>query len=734
MHSVRIRTEDTPRPSAGLRAALGIAAITIAASLGAQAPGASPTPQPTPQPTSQPSVPAVNESVVVSAERGPVTELEIPGEAEVVTGEQLRARGVTNLADGIQDVMGIDTGMGSDNGSRQPNVGIWGLKEFDALLFMVDGVPVGGPFLPQLAQIDINDVDHIEIVKGPQGTLYGVSAFAGMVQVFTKSGAAGSYVSLAGGSFKEGRVTAQTVIPLGGKSTFKIFGDFDKLTDGWQPNTDYKDARGGFRIDVPLDNGAVFFLNYQMFLNQQQFGSPLPVDPPSGTVIPGFQPDNNYEFIGARVDHRVYALTLGATVPLNRTTSLQNTLGLTKDDATIAQSFLSGLDEIDQNIGTSSGYDLKPKENDLYDDLHLVTNFQAAGTHRLVGGAAITTGRIESSGSTFDFDFQIEPVIVPNLTDIPRTGLQTLKDDRTFVGIYVNDQWTPVSFLTISGGARYDITSDTQTVFSSDEGASQATKHADQWSGGGSILGRVVSGRSGILNDLNLYFAGKTNFKPAAPDLHVLSAEILSPERTTSEEVGAKSNWWDNQVSFNMSFFHMIFNNLVVSIVGPGGQPVLVNAGKELFQGAEFELSYRPKQLEYFAFTGGYAHHDALYKVFTFIDPDAGPQDASGQRLELTPRDLWNLGLAYGPPSGIGGWFAIRHQNHRPFDKINIAYTPSFFEYDVGLSYTYGPARFAIAGRNLGNSRHYVGESEVGDAQDYVAFPRRFWGEVSFRF
>ena len=720
MHSVSSRNGRRPSWTIAPAAFLAFASLALAQS-------------PTPSPTPQPSVPAVNESVVVSAERGPVTELEIPGEATVVTGEQLRQRGVTNLADGIQDVMGIDTGMGSDNGSRQPNVGIWGLKEFDALLFMVDGIPVGGPFLPQLAQIDINDVDHIEIVKGPQGTLYGASAFAGMVQVFTKSGQAGTYVSLAGGSFNEGRAVVQTAIPIG-KATFKVFGDFDKLSDGWQPNTDYKDTRGGFRLDVPFSDGSSMFVNYQMFLNQQQFGSPLPVDPPSGTVIPGFQIDKNYEFIGARVDHRVYALTLGGTLALSKTTSLQNVLGLTRDQATLSQSFISGLDEIDQNVATSSGYDLKPVEKDLYDDLHVVTNFQAAGSHRLVGGASITTGRIDSSGSTFDFDFQVDPVNVPNLTDIPRTGLQTLKEDRTFIGLYLNDQWTPVSYLTISGGARYDMTSDTQTVFSTDQGDSQATKHADQWSGGGSILGRIVGGQGGTLNDLNVYFAGKTNFKPAAPDLHVLSAEILSPERTTSEEVGFKSNWFDSQVAFNVSFFHMIFNNLVVSILGPNGQPVLVNAGKELFDGMEIEGSYRPQQIPYFAFTGGYAHHNALYKVFTFIDPDAGPQDASGQRLELTPRDLYNLGISYGPPSGFGGWFAIRHQNHRPFDKINIAYTPSFFEYDVGLSYTWGPAKFSVIGRNLGDSRHYVGESEIGDAQDYVAFPRRFWGEVSFRF
>ncbi len=157
----------------------------------------------TPAPTPSPTPPPVSESIVVSATRGAEMETEIPGDVTVITGDELRRKNVTNLADALQDVAGLDTGMGSDNGPRQPNVGLWGLKEFDALLFMVDGVPVGGPFNPSLSQIDINDIDHIEIVKGPQGTLYGVAAFAGMIQVFTKSATAGTTGSVAGGSFSE---------------------------------------------------------------------------------------------------------------------------------------------------------------------------------------------------------------------------------------------------------------------------------------------------------------------------------------------------------------------------------------------------------------------------------------------------------------------------------------------------------------------------------------------------
>jgi len=146
-----------------------------------------------------------------------------------VTGEELRQRNVTNLADAIQDVVGLDTGLGSDNGPRQPNVGLWGLKEFDALLFMVDGVPIGGPFNPSLSQVNIDDIDHIEIVKGPQGTLYGVSAFAGMVQIFTKGANTGTSVRLSGGSFSEGRIDVSSAFPVGADTDQKIMTSYDAV-------------------------------------------------------------------------------------------------------------------------------------------------------------------------------------------------------------------------------------------------------------------------------------------------------------------------------------------------------------------------------------------------------------------------------------------------------------------------------------------------------------------------
>jgi outer membrane receptor protein involved in Fe transport len=358
-----------------------------------------------------------------------------------------------------------------------------------------------------------------------------------------------------------------------------------------------------------------------------------------------------------------------------------------------------------------------------------------------VGGAALTWGRTTASGEGFDFEVQLDPVEVPKLGDIPAGDHRSFRDRRTFFGIYLNDEWTPVPWFTLTAGARRDWVSETLFARGQEVGAPEADETRDsrsdaQWSGGLSGLFRLLGDRPGAINEVNFYASAKSAFKPAAPNLtEAEDARILKPERTRSGEVGFKTRWLDRQISLDVSLFHMIFENLVVSTLGPDDNPELVNAGKERFQGMEIETGYRPSAMPAISFLAGYAHHDAKYVNFTFIDPDEGLLDASGQRLELTARDLWNFKAGYLPASGFGAWAAVRHQNHRPFDKINEAYMPSFFEWDAGASWSFSAhAKLSVVGRNLGDSRHFVAESEIGDAQLHLAPPRRFLGELTVSF
>ncbi|HLN79716.1 MAG TPA: TonB-dependent receptor, partial [Thermoanaerobaculia bacterium] len=614
-----------------------------------------------------------------------------------------------------------------------PNIGLWGLKEFDALLVMVDGVPVGGPFNPSLSQIEVEDIDRIEIVKGPQGTLYGVSAFAGMIQVFTKSAAHGTDVRLSGGSFSTGRVYASHSAAIGG-ANLRVFGSIERA-DGWQDRTDYKDDRSGFRLDTPVSGSGRLSVIFDLLRNTQFFGSPIPVQ--GGEPLPGFRIDRNYAVGGARLDHRVYSLTTNWKQPLSDSLLLENVLGITRDNQISIRSFVG---EVDDNEATAEGVSLKPRETDVFEDLHLTANFSGAGRHRLVAGTALTWGRTTAVGTGFDIELQIEPVEVPDFSDTPAGDHRSFSDRRTFLGLYVNDEWTPLRFLTLSGGARYDHVSERLRAQAQEVGAPEVEVSRDeisegQWSGGLSALGRVVSDRSGALNEANIYVAAKSAFKPAAPNLtEAEDAEILEPERTRSGEVGLKTRWFDRQLVFDVSLFHMIFKNLVVSNVGPDGNPRLINAGSERFQGLELTLAYRPTALAGLSFIGGYAHHDARFIRFSFLNAEGALSVVDGKRLELAPRDLWNTTLEYKSRRGPTAFFALRHQNRRPLNRRNVDYTDSFFESDAGAGWDFPWGRISVVGRNLGDSRHYVAESEIGDSQFYVAAPRRFNAEVAFRF
>jgi hypothetical protein len=130
----------------------------------------------------------------------------------------------------------------------------------------------------------------------------------------------------------------------------------------------------------------------------------------------------------------------------------------------------------------------------------------------------------------------------------------------------------------------------------------------------------------------------------------------------------------------------------------------------------------------------GYAHHDARFVQFTFVDPDGVFQDVSGNRLEMTPSELWNARLDYHSRAGLTVWGAVRHQSDRALDRDNIATLPAFEEYDAGASYTIKRYSIGVTGRNLGDDRHLVTESEVGDAQFYVASPARVTAQVTAQF
>jgi outer membrane receptor protein involved in Fe transport len=141
-----------------------------------------------------------------------------------------------------------------------------------------------------------------------------------------------------------------------------------------------------------------------------------------------------------------------------------------------------------------------------------------------------------------------------------------------------------------------------------------------------------------------------------------------------------------------------------------------VNAGHERFKGWEVQLTALPKRVPGLSLSGGYAWHDPRFVEFTFVTPGGALRNVSGNLIELAPRLLWNARVGYAHARGPGAWVAYRHQGERALNRRNTFFTDAFDEWDAGVSYEVQRVRVTVVGRNLGDSRHYVGESEIGDA------------------
>lgn len=153
--------------------------------------------------------------VTVTATRLPVTRGGTPAAITVITGEELRARGITRLTDALRDVPGASVVQSGSFGS-QTAVFLRG-GESDYTKVLVDGVPVndaGGAI--DLAHLSVADVERIEIVRGPASVLWGSDAVTGVIQIFT-SRAARSRASMSarGGTYGTRDATGDVALARG---------------------------------------------------------------------------------------------------------------------------------------------------------------------------------------------------------------------------------------------------------------------------------------------------------------------------------------------------------------------------------------------------------------------------------------------------------------------------------------------------------------------------------------
>ncbi|MEO5717032.1 MAG: TonB-dependent receptor [Chthoniobacterales bacterium] len=141
--------------------------------------------------------------LVVSATRLPTPVDEVPASVSVLTASDFENKQTQRVADALRQIPGLSV-VQSGTAGQLTSVFTRGLRS-EHTQVLLDGVPInqGLAGLFNFADLTIDNIDRIEVVRGPQSTIYGPRALAGVIQIFTKQGTdtpEGS-VSLEGGSY-----------------------------------------------------------------------------------------------------------------------------------------------------------------------------------------------------------------------------------------------------------------------------------------------------------------------------------------------------------------------------------------------------------------------------------------------------------------------------------------------------------------------------------------------------
>ncbi len=222
------------------------------------------------------------ETVVVSATRFDIPLDQSPATVSVITSEDLEQKQIERVSDALREVPGLSV-VQTGTAGQLTSVFMRGLPSQD-MQVLLNGIPINQGLAGQFdfANLMTDDIDRIEVVRGPQSTLYGPRALAGIIQIFTKrgTGTPGVTVSAEGGSYDTFREWAQ--------SDGKI-GDFDYSvgasrldTDNARPNNNYRNTAAitdiGWSPDDQLRIGSLFTYSVSDTGNPNTIFDPRPID------------------------------------------------------------------------------------------------------------------------------------------------------------------------------------------------------------------------------------------------------------------------------------------------------------------------------------------------------------------------------------------------------------------------------------------------------------------------
>lgn len=667
----------------------------------------------------------------------------VPISIIAVSGSELTRSGVNNLNDLQRLAPGLTIAAVGSGFVSYTYIRGGGTNQIDAgsdpsVAYFVDEAYIGGT---AGLQFDIFDIDHVEVLKGPQGTLFGRNAASGAVSIITKrptttfQGDAnielGNYTArLAKGSIS-GPLTSD------GNLLFRLSGFYrhrDPVTRNLNGNgdpgkVDVGGARGqlewkGKDVTVLLTGDFLKARNgmTNQFLSTANVGGFVnPALPqPSGQSffehyynVVGFEHQDLYD-LSARIDWNT---------PIGTVTSL----------SAYRHNVFSRLQDQDGSILDGLTLGSRERAKTFSQEVRLVGD--SINRLHYIFGLYYYNGNItEDFNYRAGFDFAAP--ILRNKTLIDNSLLTT----RSYAAFgQVTYDVTDRAHLTLGGRYTRDKKEDARSV-AYFLGAPFAVDPRNTWS----AFTPAVTLDFKLNTDVLLYGSYRKGFKSGGYQTLGVSNFTaantpFNPENVASYELGVKASLFDRHVTANIALFRSDITDQQVSSAVSVTSVIITNVGKTRSQG--IDLTFRVKPVSALTFSVSGTYQEARFRQY--LSP---PNDYSGKSQLRSPDFTFNLGAAYDLDLGkfakltlSGDYF---HSSPVFYDLLNsrIAglYQPT---YDVGnvqvtAQLNAVPVEIGAFVRNVGDKHYFqniAGTAATG-ALGVPALPRTYGLTLSYKF
>ncbi len=680
----------------------------------------------------------VIDAIVVTAQKREQSLQDIPFSVSAVTGDIVNNASMLGLEDIASMIPGVAMTLYSPT---QPQIFIRGVGsngtsagEDSTVGVFVDEVYTGRA---GTQWSNFLDIERVEVLRGPQGTLYGRNVAGGAFNIVTRKPGteAEGYAEATYGRFDRTNIRAAVGGPITSKAVMgRLAVDYD-TRDGYITNTTTGSDNLREYDNVTTRGHLLFDLGYnaQLLLSADYFNSDA-VGPASREAIP----TTTGQVVVANV------------LPIPTPSKSIRTTELGTDGDTEREFYgVSARLEVDTNIGTLTSITaFRATDFNVFEDV--------SGFGSIILGQDENTEqwsqelRLTSTGSLLewttgvyllaeDIDRSDTTVVDP----FPDRALYSQQVDARSYAVFGQLTYPILDRLNLTLGGRYtvdekDFTLDASGVsplfgllpagpFSLD-----TTETFDQFTG------KVSLGYQ-FIDDALAYFTFSQGYKSGGFNgVSTILSDAntpFEPETADTFEIGLRSEWLDNRLRLNVAAFYTDYQDLQVYQVRDAGTQFISNAASADITGFELEALATPLDGLSLGFTYGYL--DSEYDEFISVD-DA--QDLSGNNLTRSPKNTFSLAAEYKMELGSGGELLLRadysHQDklfitpeNRPLDTLD-----SYNLLSARITYqTAGNISLSLFGKNLTDEEYQlhifdvdsVDRNNIGSA---VYADPRIWG------